>query len=135
MRSMRTKVGLTWIIALLVVAFAGLGSEEIRTLSGEYESGGSEGPIEGKFEAQGENRWKVTFDFTFQDRPFVYVGNAEGSLSAGSLSGEVDDGKGRTFRFGGSFEDGIFFGEHEETTPGEEGFTGTMTLRPAPVSL
>lgn len=65
-----------------------------------------------------------------------HEGTAQGSLSEGSLEGEVDDGddgeQKRTYRFRGTFENGEFVGTHAKvSTEGEPRDLGTLTLRPA----
>jgi hypothetical protein len=126
---------------LAIVIFAvvlGLGAstaayaEEGTTLNGSFvwEHGNTTGDLEAVFTPTGEATWDVSFHFTFRNQPHTYSGTASGSLSEGTLSGTVmNETKKRTFTFGGTFDDGVFSGEHAEV--GESGSmqTGTLTLR------
>lgn len=103
----------------------------IETLTGEYQWNRQEkpGPIKAVFVATDANEWDVSFYFTFREEDHVYSGKASGSLTDGSLRGEVmSDGENpRPFVFEGAFENGVFNGTH--ATQGEDGEeTGTITL-------
>ena len=101
------------------------------TMDGEYHWTGRDmtGPVKAELTPAGENRWEVSFYFQFRDKPHTYTGIAEGSLTSGSLKGEVqNENKKRTFTFTGSVEDGRFEGTHAEIHDGAVRDTGTITL-------
>ena len=111
---------------------AGQAGEEMTTLTGEFvwEHGNATGDLEAVFTPTGEGSWDVAFHFTFRNKPHTYSGSAQGSLTAGALSGTVlNENKKRTFAFEGSFEDGIFNGTHAEVGDQRTSSTGTLTLR------
>ena len=104
---------------------------DTHTLTGEYQWNRQEdpGPIKAVFVATDANQWDVSFYFNFRDEDHVYSGTATGSLSEGTLTGEVmsDGEEPRPFFFEGAFEDGVFNGTHG--TKGEDSQeTGTITL-------
>ena len=119
-------------VALVLTVFgAGTAAEEERTLTGTYlwEDRGRGGDLEVVFTPTTEGVWDVAFHFTFRDKPHVYSGTAEGSLSDGGLKGKVfNENKKRTFTFSGEFKDGEFNGTHAEIKGGKENRTGTLTL-------
>ncbi len=103
----------------------------MHTLTGEYQWNRMEepGPIKAVFVATDSNQWDVSFYFNFRDEDHVYSGKAIGSLSEGTLTGEVmsDGEEPRPFIFEGAFEDGVFTGTHG--TQGDDAQeTGTITL-------
>ena len=111
---------------------SGQAGEKTTTLTGEFvwEHGNSTGDLEAVFTATGEESWDVAFHFTFRNKPHTYSGSAQGSLTAGELSGTVlNENKKRTFKFEGSFEDGVFNGKHAEVRAKRTSSTGTLTLR------
>lgn len=120
------------LFALLLVGAAGADdAENVHTLDGEYvwNHRGHKGDLTAKFTPTGENTWDVAFHFVFRDRPHVYRGTAEGSLEDGPLSGTVqNENKRRKWTFEGSFEEGVFHGQHAEIENGEPFDTGTLTL-------
>ena len=101
-----------------------------KTLVGEYHwNKGHSGDLKAVFTAKGEGTWDVSFYFDFRDKPHTYTGEATGSMD-GELSGVVkNESKERTFKFKGSFNEGVFEGDHEETTPSRAGETGTLMLK------
>jgi hypothetical protein len=103
---------------------------DARTLKGGFVwTQGSEGDLEAVFIPAGEDRWEVSFHFTFRGEDHTYTGEAEGSLNEGSLSGTVlNETKKRTFTFTGEFEKGEFRGTHAEVGESGERKTGTLTL-------
>lgn len=114
-------------LALSPAAFA----DEKTTLVGEYswDQGSASGDLKAIFENTGENSWDVAFYFDFRSKPHVYKGTATGSLTEGTLEGTVKNETGRrTFTFDGNFEEGIFRGDHAETTRSEVR-TGTLSLQ------
>ena len=101
-------------------------------LSGEYlwTQRDMSGPVEAKFTATEPGKWEVSFEFQFRSQSHVYTGHAEGSLTDGALSGEVqNENKKRTFTFKGVSESGVFKGEHAELRNGEVIDTGNITLK------
>jgi len=60
----------------------------------------------------------------------VWTGSATGSLETGDLEGEgiEERDRKRTFVFSGSFEDGVFTGEHGSLRNGEMRKSGTLTF-------
>ncbi len=118
----------------VVIAEDAKGAEDAEkaetTLVGEYQwNRGPTGDLKAVFTPTGEGTWDVSFYFDFRDKPHTYSGTAEGSMD-GALSGEVqNENKKRTFIFEGSFKDGVFEGNHEETTPERAGETGTLMLK------
>ena len=101
-------------------------------MTGEYywDEGNNEGVLEKViFSPTGEGAWDVAFHFRFQGRKHVYRGTAEGSLTAGSLQGNVrNESEERSFTFSGAFKDGTFEGTHSEIRRGSPRPTGTMIL-------
>jgi hypothetical protein len=120
------------VVAILSTVQGGaVHSEDARTLSGTWvwSQRNSTGPLEAIFTATGEGKWDVAFHFTFRDRPRMYSGTAEGSLSDGEFGGTVQNETGeRTFTFRGSFDGGKFKGTHAEIEDGDAHETGTLTL-------
>jgi hypothetical protein len=107
------------------------GEGATRTLNGEYlwSDRGSRGDLEAVFTPTAEGRWDVAFHFTFRGRSHVFSGTAEGSISKGALSGEVqNESKPRTFTFDGEFKNGKFKGSHAEIGGDRKQRTGTLTL-------
>ncbi len=131
----------TWcgLATLLIAAGRGLAGDEV-TLQGQFVWNASDGETKGDLKAvftpTGKDEWNVAFHFDWEGRSHVYEGTAQGSLSEGSLEGEVDDGddgeQKRTYRFRGTFENREFAGTHAKvSTEGEPRDLGTLTLRPA----
>ena len=127
---------LAFAASVIVLCLAGtlvaVRADESTTLTGSFvwEHGNTTGDLEAVFTPTGEESWDVSFHFTFRDKPHTYSGSATGSLTAGALSGTVlNEHKKRTFTFEGSFEDGVFNGNHSEVGPEREMSTGTLTLR------
>ena len=125
--------------ALLIAASLGLAGDDV-TLHGQFVWNSSDGETKGDLKAvftpAGKDEWNVAFHFDWEGRSHVYEGTAQGSLSEGSLAGEVDNGddgeQKRTYRFRGTFENGEFAGIHAKvSTEGEWRDLGTLTLRPA----
>ncbi len=125
-------------IVLIGVALATLSSgawatgnaPEPRTLKGGFvwSQSSKGGDLEAVFTPTGEAAWDVAFHFEFRGK-HVYSGTAEGSLTAGELSGKVfNEEKNRAFTFRGRFENGTFRGTHAEIEDGQEEPTGTLTL-------
>ena len=120
-----------WIAFALCAPALAAPQVETETLSGEYvwSNNDMKGELEAVFTPAGENRWDVAFPFTFRGKPRTYSGEAEGSLTQGTLKGRVlNESKRRTFRFAGAFEDGTFRGTHAELSDGEAYSTGTLML-------
>lgn len=117
------------LLLLLATALPGAGEPGSRTFTGQYRSSWENGPLEAHFTPDGDGRWRGTFDFRFNRRPYSYSGTAEGRLSEGELRGRVKNETGRrTFTFRGEFENGRFSGTHSELRRGGERRTGTLTL-------
>ena len=121
-------------LSVLIFAPAALAADS-QTLEGEFiwerNDDNIVGPLKAVFEATGENTWNVSFYFTFEDKPHVYTGTAEGNLKDGELKGEVlsDSEEPRPYRFSGSFaDDGSFSGTHQYVDGEEARDTGTITL-------
>jgi len=129
---MKNTAILISIAALVLAAYTGIaGAEDPRTLKGEFvwSHRDNSGELEAVFTPTGENRWDVSFHFEFRGRSHTYSGTAEGSLTEGSLSGEVrNESEERTFTFKGKFKNSVFTGAHAETTDGRAQPTGTLTL-------
>ncbi|MEO1366243.1 MAG: hypothetical protein AAFX50_03625 [Acidobacteriota bacterium] len=126
----------TFVICLLVATLLAFGASAEdtasadKTLIGEYHwNQGYSGDLKAVFTPEGENQWKVSFYFDFRNEARVYTGTVTGSMD-GELEGTVNnENKKRTFVFKGAFEDGVFQGDHNETTPGRDRRTGTLTLQ------
>ncbi len=104
---------------------------ESRTLTGEYvwNRDGTRGALEAVFTPAGEGSWEVVFYANFNDRRVTYEGTARGSLSEGSLQGEVkSQSRRQTYRFSGTFDEGSFEGTHSEVRRGSDRPLGTLTL-------
>jgi len=124
--------GVSAVVLCLVGALVTVQADESRTLTGSFvwERGDTSGDLEAVFTPTGEDAWDVSFHFTFRSKPHTYSGSATGSLTEGELSGTVlNENKKRTFTFEGSFEDGVFNGNHSEVGPERTMSTGTLTLR------
>jgi len=123
-----------WLVVALVILSGGFAesadSAEVRQLTGGFVwNKNRTGDLAAEFSPTGEGKWDVTFRFVFREQNHVYSGTAEGSLSAGELSGRVlNEGKSRTFVFRGKFEEGTFRGTHAEIEDDLEQETGTLTL-------
>ncbi len=127
------KVSLLLAVAVLLLpTFGGqLGADEATTLTGEYVWNRQDVPteIEAVFTPAGDAKWDVSFHFDFRNEGHIYTGTAEGSLTEGSLKGEVrNENKKRTFIFSGEFSDGVFNGTHAELRDGKKTDTGTIKL-------
>ncbi len=118
---------------LLLTAGGAVGAEEQQlTFKGEFVWSARDkgGELEAVFTPIGEGVWNVDFHFSFRGKTHIYSGTAAGSLTEGILRGKVkNESKKRTFKFGGSFEDGVFTGTHMEIDGNDEQDTGTITLR------
>ena len=124
------RFALLLLVAAALLAFPALADDHEKTLTGEYHwNKGVSGDIQAIFTPDGEGKWNVVFNFDFRDKPRVYTGVVTGSMD-GKLEGKVkNESQKRTFTLEGSFTDGVFEGNHAETTPGRERNTGTMTLK------
>jgi len=127
------KAALFVITASFLMLVAGLSASaaDSKTLTGEYNwtNRDSRGALEAVFTSKDEGIWDVSFHFEFRGEKHVYTGTAHGSLTAGTLKGEVlNESKRRTFTFEGAFEDGKFTGTHAEMRDGKQFDTGTLTL-------
>ncbi len=134
----RLVLGFALLAILLPALPTGAGNKQ--TLTGSYVwNSGRPSKLKAVFTATGEDRWDVAFHFRFRSSPETFRGTAEGSLSGGTLKGEVKNrgGRGsRTFSFHGEFENGTFRGTHAEVFGRRESSTGSLTLKgqgpPAP---
>ena len=119
--------------AILLTALNGAaGADAGRTLKGSFVWGDANkgGDLEVVFEPDGEAAWGVAFHFEFRGQAHVYRGTARGSLAEGTLEGTVqNEDKKRTFKFQGTFQDGVYQGTHAEIEDGSESPTGTLTLK------
>ena len=125
------------VAAVLAVGALALAGGEARadhdgthTMVGEYywTGGNTGGDIKAVFTPTGEETWEVEFFFDFRDKPHVYAGSAEGSLTDGELNGEVrNENKRRTFIFGGTVVESKYSATHAEITR-EERRTGTLEM-------
>ncbi len=127
------RVALFAVLTLVTFWIVGAtsGGEGEKTLTGEYRwtQGNTSDELKAVFKADGESAWDVKFYFDFRDKPHVYTGRAEGSLTDGPLKGEVkNENKRRTFTFEGTVENGKFRGKHAELQDGEPYATGTLDL-------
>ena len=126
----KLTIGLLATLTLLMLGFTTT-AEETATLTGEYQwdQGGSSGELRAEFTSTGENTWDVSFHFDFRGKGHIYEGTAEGSLTDGSLEGEVkNENRRRTFTFTGTTAGGQFEGTHAELEDGKPFDTGTLTL-------
>ena len=124
-------VALALVFALPAVAAEAEAATESQTLEGQYQWNRMEEPgdIKAVFTPTSDGQWEVSFYFNFRDEDHVYSGTANGSLTAGDLSGEVmSDGENpRPFQFEGKVVDGVFEGTHG-TTGDDAQETGTIKL-------
>lgn len=123
------------VAALLVLMLFGalsLARDATHTLTGAFVWNNEDrtGDLEAKFTESGDGTWDVAFRFEWEGKPRVFSGTAEGSLSDGKLSGEVQtESKEHTFVFAGRFAEGSFSGTHAAIgKDGEKRDTGTLTL-------
>lgn len=123
---------------VLVALFSGwsLASDDV-VLGGSFvwnsDDGDHKGDLKAVFSPKGDGKddWSVSFYFQWEESPHIWSGTAKGSLSEGALEGEVEsDGERKsTFRFSGSFENGVFNGKHSTLTQeGETRELGTLKL-------
>ena len=134
---MKKTIGSVLMFALLVsVAALGVSSaaDEVE-MEGTYvwarEDGDRDGPIKAVFTPEGDGAWSVKFYFDWEDGPHVYSGTCEGSLTDGSLKGDIvsDGEREMKFKFMGAFEDGTFSGTHGFVQDsGELSESGTITF-------
>ena len=130
--------------ALLAVAFGVLATTSVPvlaagdvTLEGSFvwarDDGDRTGDLKAVFTPTGKNEWTVAFHFDWENKPHVYKGTARGSLSKGTLEGDVDNDNEEhpaSFKFSGDFKRGTFNGTHGHINKeGELKDTGTLTLR------
>ena len=104
---------------------------EGQTLPGEYywDQGSTGGTLEAVFTPTGEGMWDVAFHFTFDGEKHTYTGTAQGSLTDGSLKGEVKaDKRPAKFTFEGTVTAGKFSGTHAQVRENGQVRTGTLTL-------
>ena len=127
------RVALFTVLSLTALCLVGAttGGEAEKTLIGEYQwtQGNTSDELKAVFTADGKSAWEVKFYFDFRDKPHVYTGRAQGSLTDGPLKGEVkNESKRRTFTFEGTVKNGVFHGKHAELQDGEPYATGTLDL-------
>lgn len=122
------------LFVLFLVAPATM-ADDTQTLEGEFiwerDDHDIAGPLKAVFESTGEDTWDVSFHFTFEDKPHVYTGTANGNLKDGELTGEVlsDGEEQQPYTFSGTFaEDGSFSGTHQYNGGEEARDTGKITL-------
>lgn len=129
----KTATALLAVSALLLTASPIL-ADEPQTLTGDFVWERSDknitGDLEAVFEPTGDSAWNVSFHFIFDNEKHVYSGTAEGSLTDGTLKGQVmsDGDKPQPFEFEGTFADGSFEGTHAGFRQGDRSPTGTLTL-------
>ena len=129
------------VVALFALAFGPSFAEEKETdvtLNGQFvwarDDGDRTGDLKAVFTPTGENEWSVSFYFDWEDGPHVWSGTAKGSLTEGALKGEVNNDseeRPQTFRFSGSFTDGLFEGKHAGVRDDKENELGSLTLKAA----
>ena len=132
----RARMGLGLLVSLAV--FAGVLAAEDVTLKGSFvwerNDDNRDGEVTAVFTPTGDTEWAVAFHFNWEDEPHTYKGTATGSLSSGELKGAVEadgDNHKMSFRFSGSFEDGLFTGTHSFVDKsGGLKHSGTLTLKP-----
>jgi len=124
------------VFGLFFLAPGGAGASETVTLEGSFywniSEKGRRGDLIGVFTPTSQDSWDVAFHFEWEGEPRVWKGSAQGSLTEGSLKGEVqtDDPEYQfTFRFSGDFKDGTFHGTHGQLEEGELEDRGTLTLQ------
>ncbi|MEM9557134.1 MAG: hypothetical protein AAGC60_22945 [Acidobacteriota bacterium] len=126
------RVALILAVVTTVCAPGLFASDGVQTLDGEFlwSSQRERGDLEATFESTGDGEWNVSFRFQWSGQPRTFSGTATGSLTDGPLRGTVyNENERRTWKFAGSFKDGVFRGEHEELKRGRSVDTGTLTLR------
>lgn len=133
----RRKPFLLTLAAGFAIALGALAAGQARadhdgahTMLGEYywTGGNTGGDLKAVFTPNGDGSWDVEFFFDFRDRPHVYAGTAEGSLTDGPLKGTVkNENRRRSFIFDGVVVESRYKGRHAETTNGERR-TGTLEL-------
>ena len=98
-------------------------------LRGQYTWDQTEEPgdISGAFSKTGDERWDVKFDFTANGEEHTWSGTATGRMG-GAIEGTVVTG-GRTYRFEGKFEDGVYRATHAMVEDGKSQPMGTLTLK------
>jgi hypothetical protein len=121
------------LLCLLFLTVPGLMADDSKTFNGEYfwKQSNHEGTLKAVFKKTAEQKWDVSFFFTFRGEDHTYTGTAEGNLSEGPLKGSVqNENKKRTWRFDGTFKEGKFSGDHVELQGEREVATGTLSLMP-----
>lgn len=116
---MKHLAKLTVLAVLILLAAGPAPADNGVTLEGSFvwtrDDGESTGDLTAVLTPGDENDWDVAFHFVWEDEAHTYLGTANGSLDAGSLSGTAEsdneDNK-TTFRFKGEFENGEFNGTH-----------------------
>ncbi len=91
------------------------------------------GDLHAEFTEVKEGEWKVSFHFTWEEKPLTYTGIAKGNLKNGNLTGEVkSDDKKHSYTFEGTVVDGKLTANHKYLREdGTAGDTGTLVLNPS----
>lgn len=129
---------IVWILAVVfavsMIALPGVDAradhDGTHTMLGEYfwTGGNTGGDLKAVFTPTGDGTWDVEFSFDFRDKPHLYAGTAEGSLTDGSLKGTVkNENRRRTFVFEGEVVESKYKAEHAEMTQ-DERRTGTLEM-------
>ncbi len=128
-------VGLAGFALALVVFSAGIGpafaDQERRSFEGTYDwSSGGTDTLRAEFVPDGENSWKVTFRFRFDNRNNTWRGTAEGRLEEGVEITGTASWRSRNWTWRAAIEDGVMVGEHTEIrSRGRTRSTGTFELQ------
>ena len=129
------KKATTLLMALILVFAAGAvvtaKDAAPQTFKGDYDwTDGDIGPLSATFTPDGENAWKVSFDFVWNGDELTWKGTAEGSLADGTeVTGTATDGN-RNWVFEGSIKDGVMSGVHREIREGRDPYeSGTFEIK------
>ena len=121
----------TLLLALVLpVALAGKGEKIAFTGEYQWKDGGNDRLV-ATFTPDGEESWKVKFEFDWNGKDYTWKGKATGSLTDGSsFEGTARSKNGRRqWRFTGAIDDqGRLTGSHTEITGGRNYETGTFEL-------
>lgn len=121
-----------WIASVLSLAliFGVAGAGDTQNFSGSYDwsSGGSD-TLSAEFTPDGENQWKVRFQFRWSDKDHTWRGTATGSLEEGTSVTGTANYNSRNWVFEGTITDGVMSGTHTEIRGEENYSTGTFEIK------
>lgn len=129
MNTMQVAVGAGLVLSFLFTPLLADGKAVTFAGSYDWKDGGSD-ELSAEFKPAGENEWKVTFRFRWNNQRKSWKGRAKGTLDDGGTVEGTVKWSGRDWVFSARIEDGVMTGEHIEIQSGDERYpTGTFELK------